>query len=257
MPAAQIKTKIITNRRLKANYWHLEFESGLIARSARPGQFVNIRVNDLLEPLLRRPLSIHGVKGARVKVIYEVLGKGTQALSQRKSGEFLDIIGPLGNGFDYPSAAKSKGKYILVAGGMGVAPLLFLAEKLKTLKPLVLIGARAKELIICTPEFKALGAEIKLATDDGSAGFNGRVTQLLEIELKQTRAAVIFACGPHPMLKAAAQIAASSQLPAQLSLEAHMACGIGACLGCVVSTKDGYKSVCKDGPVFSGQDLIW
>jgi dihydroorotate dehydrogenase electron transfer subunit len=143
-----------------------------------------------------------------------------------------------------------------VAGGMGVAPLLFLAERLKKQKPLVLIGARAKELIICASEFKALGAEIKLATDDGSAGFKGRVTQLLDSLLKQSRPAILFACGPHPMLQSTAQIAVGSRIPAQLSLEAHMACGIGACLGCVVSTKNGYKSVCKDGPVFSGEEIV-
>lgn len=258
MKAAQIKAKIISNQKRSGNYWHLEFESGLIARGALAGQFVNIRVSDTLEPLLRRPISIHGVKASKVKIIYEVLGKGTQILATRKPGEFLDVLGPLGNGFNYSRPAKSTpAKNILIAGGMGVAPLVFLAEKLKLGKPLVLIGARTKQQILCLQEFKALGCTVELATDDGSLGFKGRVTDLLSLILGQTKALGLFSCGPHLMLKAVAQVAQENKIPAQLSLEEHMACGVGACLGCVVTTKTGYKSVCKDGPVFSSEELIW
>ena len=256
---AQIKAKIISNYRFSGNYWHLEFESGFIAKQAVAGQFVNIKVSDGLEPLLRRPLSIHAVKEKKVKVIYEILGKGTQILSTRKPGEFLDIIGPLGKGFDYRGLVKSKAaKNILIAGGIGVAPLVFLAEKLKLSKPLVLIGARSKDQILCRQEFKALGCELKIATIDGSLGFKGRVTDLFKIILEQqAKPARIFSCGPLLMLKAVGQIVAEHKINAQLSLEAHMACGIGACLGCVVATKTGYKTVCKDGPVFSSEELVW
>lgn len=259
MPAAQIKAKIISNQRLNGNYWHLEFDSGVIARQAVAGQFVNIRVADVLGPLLRRPISIHGVKASQVKIIYEILGPGTQILSARKPGEFLDIIGPLGNGFNYPRppAEATQAKNILVAGGLGVAPLVFLADKLKSTKPLVLIGAKTKKEILCIREFKAFGCTVKLATDDGSLGFKGRVTELLNIVLEQTKIGSLFSCGPHPMLKAVTQIAHKHKIPAQLSLEEHMACGMGACLGCVVATKAGYKTVCKDGPVFSSEELIW
>ena len=258
MKAAQIKAKIISNQRFSENFWHLEFESGLISKHAVAGQFVNIRVADALEPLLRRPISIHGVKASRVKIIYAILGKGTQILSARKPGEFLNIIGPLGNGFNYSRLAKpTEAKNILIAGGMGVAPLVFLAEKLKLSKPLVLMGARSKKQILCLQEFKALSCTVKLATDDGSVGFKGRVTDLLSIVLEQTKPLGLFSCGPHPMLKTVAQIAHENKITAQLSLEEHMACGLGACLGCVVLTKAGYKSVCKDGPVFSGEELIW
>jgi dihydroorotate dehydrogenase electron transfer subunit len=259
MGIAQIKAKIISNQRLNGNYGHLEFESSFIAKQAVAGQFVNIKVADTLQPLLRRPISIHGVKSSKVKIIYEIIGKGTQILSARKPGEFLDIIGPLGNGFDC-SLALSKPKQIkniLIAGGMGVAPLVFLAEKLKLSKPLVLIGARTKKQLLCQREFKALGCTVKLATDDGSAGFKGKVTDLLKIFLDETKPLSLFSCGPLPMLKAVARLAHENKITAQLSLEEHMACGIGACLGCVVSTKTGYKSVCKDGPVFFSEDLIW
>jgi dihydroorotate dehydrogenase electron transfer subunit len=258
MRVRQVKVKIIANQKLNGNYGLLEFESGLIARQAVAGQFVNIRVNASFEPLLRRPLSIHGVKAAKVKVMYKIIGKGTQILAKRKPGEFLDIIGPLGQGFNYSRPAKAQEKKnILIAGGMGVAPLLFLAEKLKLTSPLVLIGAQTRKQILCQQDFRTLGCTVKLATDDGSAGFKGRVTDLLKIVLEQAKPLGLFSCGPHLMLKAVAQIASENKIPTQLSLEEHMACGIGACLGCVVATKTGYKSVCKDGPVFSSEELIW
>jgi len=263
METLHIKVRILSNKKLKSNYWSLEFESGILAKNSRPGQFVEIKVNDGLDPLLRRPISIHSVSGAKIRVIYEVVGKGTQILSGRNPGDLLDILGPLGNGFEYsPIANKSaKRKIFLVAGGMGVAPLVFLAEKIKLDRPLVLIGARSKEQILCAREFKELGCEVTTATDDGSLGFKGRVTELLsELLIKNqqiSKAGNIYACGPQPMLKAVAQIACKNNIASQLSLERHMACGFGACLGCVVSTKDGYKRVCKDGPVFSGKELTW
>jgi len=258
MKAFQIKAKIISQKKLKGNYWQLEFESKIIAKNALPGQFVNVKVNAGIEPLLRRPLSIHKVKGAIIQLLYEALGPGTQILSSRKPGEFLDLIGPLGNGFNYSKFNKNAvKKNILIAGGMGVAPLIFLAEKLKLSKPVVLIGARTQEQILCLQEFKVLGAQVKLATDDGSVGFKGRVTDLLRNVLTQVKPQSIFSCGPHPMLKAVAQVARENKINAQLSLESHMACGIGACLGCAVLTRDGYKRACKDGPVFLSQELIW
>jgi len=261
-----IKARIISNRKLNGNYGHLEFESGWIAKQAVAGQFVNIKVANAPELLLRRPISIHGIKASKVKIIYEIIGRGTQILAARKPGEFLDMIGPLGNGFDYsrPLAKSTQAKNILVAGGIGVAPLVFLADKLmklKTRKPkpetIVLMGAKTKEQILCRQEFTSLGCTVKLATDDGSLGFKGRVTDLLDLLLEQPEPVRLFACGPHPMLKTIAQIAHKNKIPAQLSLEEHMACGIGACLGCVVATKTGYKSVCQDGPVFSSEELIW
>ena len=259
MKIAQIKVKIISNQRLNENYGYLEFASALIAKHALAGQFVNIRLVNTPEPLLRRPISIHGVKASKVKIIYKIIGPGTQLLAAKKPGEFLDIIGPLGNGFNYSrSLGKSRqAKNILIAGGMGVAPLVFLAEKLKLSKPLVLIGAGSKQQILCLEELKALGCTVKLATLYGSVGFEGKVTDLLRTVLEQTKAQGLFSCGPHLMLKTVAEIAREHKINAQLSLEEHMACGMGACLGCVVATKSGYKTVCKDGPVFSGEELVW
>jgi len=258
MKIAQIKAKIIAHQRFGDSFRCLEFESGFIAKHAVAGQFVNIKVTDGLAPLLRRPLSIHAIKAGKVKVIYKVLGKGTRALAARKPGELLDIIGPLGNGFDLLRLVKSKtSKNILVAGGMGVAPLVFLAEKLKKTKPLVLNGAKRKKEILCAREFKALGCELKIATLDGSWGFKGTVTDLFKIILEGINSARVFSCGPQAMLKAVSQISGEHKISAQLSLEEHMACGIGACLGCVVATKTGYKTVCKDGPIFYSEELAW
>lgn len=267
MKAAQVKARIVSNKKLKNNYWHLEFESNIIARFARPGQFVNIISGSGSPVLLRRPVSVHGVESGKIKLFYEAVGSGTQALSAKRPGELLDVIGPLGNGFDLRGPAEAgEGENILIAGGMGVAPLVFLAEKLRKLKIRnskieikVLIGARTEEQVLCAREFKALGCGVKLATDDGSVGFKGKVTDLLKQQLVPAgrNPAVIYACGPQLMLKGVSEIARENKARAQLSLEAHMACGIGACLGCVVLTKGGYKRVCKDGPVFSSQELIW
>ena len=254
----QVENKIISNKRIKENYFHCVVSCLEIAPSALPGQFVNIRVAGKNEPLLRRPLSIHRVKGKNIELFYEVVGDATKILSQKKPGEYLDIIGPLGNGFDLSSALHRQ-KVILVSGGMGVAPLLFLAEKLKHKKICVLIGARSKKDINCEKEFKKIGCNVKIATDDGSLGFKGRVTDLLKRLLSDNNCSpeAIYACGPHPMLKVLAMISQEFNIPAQVSLEEHMACGVGACLGCVVETSEGLKRVCKEGPVFYSKDIIW
>ncbi len=270
----QLKAKLIYNhgiKGLKDSYLHCSLAAPAIARSASAGQFVTIMLKGDSGPLLRRPFSIHRVEGANIEILYEVVGKGTEILSEKKAGESLDLIGPLGNGFDLSSQVlKLSGSQILVAGGMGVAPLLFLAEKIVTRsqghkvtsKPLVLIGAKTKNHILCEKEFRDLGWDVKVATDDGSKGFKGRVTELLEeflLKNHRTRelANQIYACGPVPMLKEISRISKECNVHAQISLEAHMACGIGACLGCVVNTKSGYQRVCKEGPVFDAQGIVW
>ncbi len=280
----QIKAKIIKNQ-VANNYGHCVFDAHEIASIARPGQFIEVKVNNGGDPLLRRPLGVHKVRGEKVEVLYEIVGRGTQILSEKKPGEYLDVIGPLGNGFrfDPPVFPLSKGGIeggstpILVAGGMGVAPLVFLAEKLmesKIQNPkskiIVLIGAKTKNGILCEKEFKKFGCEVKIATDDGSLGFHGRVTDLLNSILRvsslEPRIPSIYACGPKPMLKELCGITAKYNVPAQVSLESHVACGIGACLGCVVKTNDGirstndgfiYKRVCQEGPVFNAKEVIW
>jgi len=302
----QRKNKILENINIHGDYFKLSLEAGWLAKTSRPGQFIEVKVSDDHEVILRKPLGIHrigsrfSVLGSRrtpntehrtpkvVEVLYEVVGKGTKALSGKKRGETLDIIGPLGNGFDYGfSGLGSRGsakKPILIAGGIGVAPLVYLAQRLKChsegakrpknlkilrpcgaqddiSKPIVLLGARTKKDILCEKEFRKLGCEVKVATDDGSRGHNGFITDLLKDILREpitdNRTPAIYACGPKSMLKETANIAVRHKILCQVLLEEYMACGLGVCLGCPVKTKDGYKMVCKDGPVFDASEVIW
>jgi len=263
----QEKVKIIANQKIGGDFLKLTLGSAKIAAAAQPGEFVQIKVSDAVDPLLRRPLGIHGVKNHTFDCLVQIIGPATKILSEKKSGDFLDVIGPLGNGFDYSSCVMRHASCVLVAGGMGVAPLLFLAEEIKKRtthnaqrKTLVLIGAKTKNHILCEKEFKKLGCDVRIATDDGSGGFKGRVTELLAIILRTTHKAghtTLYACGPSLMLKEISRISYKQKIPAQISLEAHMCCGIGACLGCVVKTKEGFKRVCKEGPVFEAREIVW
>ena len=266
----QTKAKLIKNVEVIKNCYTISLYCPQIARSAEPGQFLEIKASDNLEPLLRRPLSVHRVRGDNIELLYEVVGKGTEILSRRKTGEYLDIIGPLGNGFDYAISNTHNAIRILVAGGMGIAPLVFLADKLikrnkqyAQRNTTILIGARTKNQILCEKELRKLLYDVKTATDDGSRGFRGKVTDLLEVILKRNTQrhvqnnTAIYACGPRPMFQAISRLSVLYNIPAQLSLEEYMACGIGACLGCVVGTKTGYKRVCKEGPVFNAHELNW
>lgn len=262
----QGKIRILTKEKTGPHYYKITLGSKQIAKSASPGQFVQIKITDTDEPLLRRPLGIHRIKGTAFEVLFEVVGKGTQILSEKKAGNCLDVIGPLGKGFDYKEQAAGRKLPILVAGGMGVAPLVFLAQKMaerKTQsaknKTMVLIGGKTRQHILCQKEFEKAGCRVIIATDDGSRGFKGYVSDLLKHQLSAMsyQLSAIYACGPKPMLKEVSKIAVMNNIPAQVSLEAHLACGIGVCLGCVVATKSGYKRVCKDGPVFNAAEIIW
>ncbi len=280
----QTSAKVVYNKRVKENYFKIILDAGQIARQALPGQFLNIKITDAVEPFLRRPFSIHRVRVSGIEILYEAVGKGTEILSQKKPGEYLDVIAPLGNGFTLPTTYYSL-PAILVAGGMGVAPLIFLAEKLaeikyqkSNIKNLVLIGAKTKKEILCEADFMKLGCEVKISTDDGSRGFRGKITDLFKTLLPTyySLSTVIYACGPKPMLKEIANISSRYKIPAQVSLEEHMACGIGVCLGCVIKVKTQnsrqrrgsskaaklktqfeYQRVCREGPVFGANQIVW
>jgi len=257
----QAKVKVIANQKVGRNYFLLRLSSKEIASLAAPGQFVQIKVVPGNEIFLRRPLGVHRVSKNTFDCLYETVGKGTKLLSRRKTGDYLDVIGPLGNGFRYARRYdRHDARRILVAGGMGVAPLLFLAQKFPGDKPTVLIGARRKSQIICEREFKRFGCSVKVATDDGSKGSRGRVTDLLKKILHTTQdvgRTTIYACGPRPMLKEISRLSTRYNIPAEISLEEHLACGIGACFGCAVETRDGFRRICRDGPVFSADRIIW
>lgn len=251
--------KIISNLEVNPRHFLMEIKAPSIAKNAKAGQFVTIRCDDATSPLLRRPFSFHMINGSSFSVLYEVLGRGTRILASKKSGEKIDLLGPLGNGFTIP---KKRLVFILVAGGMGVAPLVALAEELvksKNRQVHAIIGARSKRRLFCERDFKELGVKPIVATDDGSYGKKALATEVLDKLLLRvgTVLPTIFACGPEPMLKGVSHIARKRGLECYASLEENIACGVGACLGCAVKTKLGYKLVCKDGPVFNLNEIIW
>lgn len=255
----QAKGKVLSNSEIRPGYFLMSIKCPPVAKAARPGQFLTIRCSDSTEPLLRRPFGFHRVEGDSFRILYEVLGKGTRKLSSAKAGDALDILGPLGNGFTIPGGKKDA---VIIAGGIGVAPLAFLAEELlkdKKKGVSVIIGARGKRSLLCREHFKGLGIKTLVATDDGSCGSKCFATDLLEKLIKGGRPSemVVYACGPSPMLKAAAGAAKKRGIEAYGSFEEYIACGVGACLGCAIRTKSGYKLICKDGPVFKLEEMIW
>jgi dihydroorotate dehydrogenase electron transfer subunit len=257
---------------LKEKYLLLELLVPDSFKTASPGQFLHIRIEDSCDPLLRRPLSIHDIEKGRQKnqmvcrIIYEIVGKGTALLAQKKQLAEVDALGPLGKGFDLKKLVSCQ-KVYLVAGGMGIAPLYFLAKKIvqiqKTkpgIQTIVLIGAKTKNHILREKEFGDLGLKVHVATDDGSKGFKGKVTGLLKeilLSPQSQEPLAIAACGPKAMLAAIADIAHHAHIPTQVSLEEFMGCGLGACLGCVIRTTSGFERICHDGPVFDAEEILW
>lgn len=261
-PMRVVKVKVVDNKKLKKDVFLISFCSSYIARRAGAGNFLHIRVPGRI---LRRPFSIHKVDKDVVYVLFRVRGRGTAVLSGYKRGDVLDVLGPLGTGFDL-NCSKPGFPCILIAGGMGAAPLVFLAQRLRiarSLRPgagsIVLLGAKNKKEILCASEFRGAGFKVKIATEDASCGAKGTVCGLLKKELSAIgygACANVYACGPNLMLKAVGKIIKRyPNVNCQASFEQFMGCGIGACCGCVIETKNGYRKICKDGPVFDLKDI--
>lgn len=254
---------ILSKEFLREKFFKLAFSSAAIAKAAKPGNFVHIRVSEDDYPLLRRAFSIHHVDKSknRFEILFKVVGKGTEILSQKCPGENLDVMGPIGNEFSLPRQNK---QIMLVAGGMGIAPLWFLlsrfSNKLKKDGMVFFLGARSKKELIYIDKLKKTGIELIVTTDDGSSGKKGLVTEIFlkEIEKRNIdpKKLAVYSCGPQSMLSRMSQIAGKLDFSCQVSLENHMACGVGVCWGCVVKHKDGtYKRICADGPVFDAREL--
>jgi dihydroorotate dehydrogenase electron transfer subunit len=254
----QFKAEILSNTKIAPDHYILSFKAPKAAERTKPGQFFNVKVDSSHNPLLRRPFGAHKIDKSKIEILYKVVGKATRILSSRKKGETLDALGPLGNPFSEPGLFNPGSEsVVLVAGGHGVAPLYGLAWALKANAVsglTIMIGARTKGHAIGEKEFQKLGLKVRLATEDGTKGHKGPVTDLLK---ETSGRPTIYACGPKPMLKAVAKFAARHDIPCQVSLEEYVACGIGTCLGCAVKTRSGYKLVCKDGPVFDAKEIIW
>lgn len=255
----QQETDILWNRQVVPGYWRLGLFTGDGYADALPGQFVMIQESKEHFPLLRRPFSLHRLireQGAvtGIEVLYRVVGRGTRILSELKTGDTIGLLGPLGRGFRVPESARS---IDVAAGGIGVAPMVFLLDHLKARLDLsncrVFLGGRSRNDLLCREDFEALGAPVTLTTDDGSEGDQCFLTHPLEEAVRKAPPDLIAACGPPGMLGCVAGIARGCGVPCQVSLESAMACGIGACLGCAVkpaAAEDHFLHVCKDGPVF-------
>ncbi|MDR1708431.1 MAG: dihydroorotate dehydrogenase electron transfer subunit [Candidatus Accumulibacter sp.] len=262
--------RILSNAGVGRDYWRIRLSAPGEFAGVRAGQFVMARVGGGADPLLRRPLAVFdaGARpaedgGAWFEMLYKVVGKGTALLSARREGEEIDILGPLGRGFDLGDENEEK---LLVGGGVGLAPLHLLASRFiaRGAKPRLFAGGRSAGDLPCLADFERLGVEIHAATEDGSLGARGLVTApLLEYLDGIAGRAALFACGPEGMLRAVAGIAAGRGLACQVSLESRMACGVGACLGCVTPGRGhspgapNYRCVCSEGPVFAAGELAW
>jgi len=237
-------------------YRLLVLDAPQVAASARPGQFVHVKVPALEASALRRPFSIFNAEGGRLELLYKTVGRGTAALNAVKPGETVEVLGPLGRGF--PTACA--GTPLLVGGGYGVAPLYFLAKTL-TGSCKLFIGGRTKADLLALDRFAALGVEVFAATNDGSFGTKGFAVVPLDEELKRLREAgepfELFACGPDGLLKAVAERAKALGAPGWISCDRHMVCGVGACYACIQKTVKGNARCCVDGPVFRAEELVW
>jgi dihydroorotate dehydrogenase electron transfer subunit len=256
-----LRAEITQHDRLTGDTCLMAFRAPEIASLAGPGQFIMVRVAEGPDPLLRRPFSICRTTDRKTfSILYRVVGRGTEILAQARPGEALSILGPLGSGFQLPEPGT---RTLLVAGGIGLAPLAFLFHALGPAETEILLGFRSKDEAIPLAPLGLDGASISLATDDGSAGHKGLVTDLLHGRLAGMggAGARVYACGPNPMLRTVVALTQKTGTPCQVSLEAFMACGLGACQGCAVGASPGqgreYFHVCRDGPVFDAAAVNW
>jgi dihydroorotate dehydrogenase electron transfer subunit len=256
----QLKAKILSAIEVLPETFLFRLAAPEIAYEAKPGQFVMVRCGK--DTILPRPISVHRAEGGEIALLFSVVGKGTAWLSQLKKGDTLDIFGPLGNGYTIYPASKN---LLLVAGGMGIAPLRFLADIAAGAgkKVTVILGARSRDCLLpVTPSQRLFNKGMMPAsfqcinaTEDGSEGFKGLATQLIPHYLEHIDQ--VFACGPAAMYQTMAQMPELKKIPTQLSLEIMMGCGVGVCYGCTIKTKSGLKQVCKDGPVFEMGEVAW
>lgn len=261
----QKEVKILHHVQVGPGYFRIGVAFPELARIARPGQFVMVKLPDQSIPLLRRPFSVHNriVEKGDVfgfELLYKVVGQGTRAMSGMRAGDVLDILGPLGNGFSYPEGIRN---VFLVAGGIGVAPLYYLALDLaehQDVSTTVFLGGCSAADIVCQEEFEHAGAKVCVTTEDCSLGERGVITSLVQKAVEgDGKPDMIYACGPQAMLRTLRDIAVAHDVQCQISMETVMACGFGVCLGCAVEKAgdgEGYLHACTDGPVFDSHAIV-
>ncbi len=255
MKYTQGKYIITEKQAIAREIYSLTISCPEVAAAAQPGQFVHIRANGFT---LRRPISICGIdreKGT-LRIVFEIRGEGTAEIARLNTGDLIDMLAPLGHGF----TTEGIGKAIMVGGGIGTPPMLPLAQIFGK-NGTVIAGFRNAAAVILQDDFRKTGADVVPCTDDGSYGWHGLVTEPLAAAIERDKPDAVFACGPMPMLKGVAKVCADAGVYCEISLEERMACGIGACLGCACRTKrndeEYFAHVCKDGPVFKAEEVIW
>ena len=267
---ADMTATILSNAEVAPCHYLMTLAVSKVFGQAQPGQFVMLRPEGRGFPFLGRPLGIYSLVesdgGSRIEVLYRAAGKGTKVISALCEGDRIEILGPLGNRFEHRPGMNTA---VLVAGGIGIAPLVFLAEKLSlaTLtgrpKMILYIGAKDSSSLLGIDRMKTFSVDVRVSTDDGSAGYRGPVTDLFRKDLASFNASKteVFVCGPNPMLKRMSEMVADFTVPCQVLMEERMACGMGACLGCTIEvrTPSGveYRQVCADGPVFELRSIVW
>jgi dihydroorotate dehydrogenase electron transfer subunit len=249
--------EVVSNNEITPGTFLMWLKSADIARQAQPGQFVMVACGD--ETTLRRPISVHNVAGDKLALLYMIAGKGTEQLTQLKASNTVDILGPLGNGFKVANMPSGTLSFLMITGGIGIAPMLYLIEKIKpSCRQIIVLQGAATANKLYPKNLFPPEVSLTVATEDGTAGHKGMITDL--IPTFATTADEVIICGPMPMLKYIANNQKSLRLddkPVAVSLEMRMACGLGVCYGCTIRTKSGLKEVCKDGPVFDLNDVIW
>lgn len=251
----QEQCRVMDNRFIADGFYSMILQAPEASGPAQPGQFVHITCEG---SQLCRPISICEIdrQAGTLRLVYEVRGAGTAWLARRREGDTIRILAPLGHGFTPPDGVRHP---VVVGGGLGVPPLLELSKQLD--RPAALLGFRSKEAAILAPDFERAGARVGIATDDGSIGRHGLVTELLKEQIETGKCDYIAACGPLPMLRGVAGLAVQAGIPCQVSLEERMGCGMGACLVCVCKVQktdgEGYARVCADGPVFWAEEVVF
>jgi len=275
-----VRASVAFNRPISTAYLHLGLAASAFPVTFRAGEFVMVRPPWVGDPFLPRAFSIYRVSGPAsgggsssadtppvIEILYKVLGKGTQCLARMEPSQEVEVLGPLGNAFTPPDHRTLA---VLVAGGIGVPPIAALAMELARMRNVecgmrnteVFLGGKTDEDILCVKDFEETGAGVHIATEDGSLGSRGLVTDVLRPFLLTPHASrlTMYTCGPPGMLAAVARLAEEFAVPCQVSVEANMACGFGACMGCAIEVKADvktYKLVCKDGPVFDSREIRW
>ena len=258
----QVFAKLVKKEKLLDGLYKFSLETKEIVDIVKPGNFIEIRINENLDPFLRRPISIYNIEKEKsiIEIIFQVKGKGTELLSKKQEGDFIDIIGPLGNGVFKFEKHKN---IAVIGGGIGIFPLYELTKEAKELNLNIdtYIGFRNKELVVLEKEFENTSNNLTITTDDGSYKNKGFAIDYLKENLKTKKVDCIYTCGPLPMIKAVKALAKENNIECQISLEEKMGCGLGVCLGCAVKTAESskedpqYVHVCKDGPVFESKTV--